>query len=116
MVNNKCFDFGKCIRTIIILIGFLCLLDVLTTIYGVYCTGAFVEEVGPLAGPDYSINNVRVAGSLVFSVSVLIFVLIFNLWQYKIIKLLLFIWLIRCIITIVINSYTIFVLLSPMPY
>ena len=79
MVNNKCFDFGKCIRTIIILIGFLCLLDVLTTIYGVYCTGAFVEEVGPLAGPDYSINNVRVAGSLVFSVSVLVFFLIFNL-------------------------------------
>jgi hypothetical protein len=100
----------------IILIAFLCLLDVLTTLYGVYCAGGFVEEVGPLAGPNHSINNMRVAGSLVFSVLVLIFVLFFNLWQYKIIKILLLIWLIRCIATIIINSYAIYTLLSPISY
>jgi len=113
---NYIFKEQKRIEILIATIAILTLFDVLTTLFGVHCTNSFVEEMGPLAGPDYSINNLRVAGSLVFGVLVLIYVFIFNLLQYKIIEWLLKIWLIRCVFTVIINSYAIYVLLSPFPY
>jgi hypothetical protein len=104
------------ITIIIVVIAIFSLLDVLTTLFGVYGTNSFVEEIEPLAGPEYSINNFRVAGSLIFDVLLLIYILFFNLWQYKIIKVLLWVWLVRVIITVVINGYTISVLLSPLSH
>jgi hypothetical protein len=104
------------VTIIIVIIAIFSLLDVLTTLFGVYGTNSFVEEVGPLAGPGYSINNSRIAGSLIFDVLLLIYILSFNLWQYKIIKVLLWIWLVRVVATVLINGYTISILLSPLTY
>lgn len=100
------------ILSIIILI----LLDAATTFYAFGYSGSCPEEIGPLAGPESSLKIGNLIGSTVFCLILILFLLTFKLWQYKIIRFILWIWLIRGVITVIMNSYAIYILLSPSPF
>lgn len=112
----------KSLTTIIFLIILLNLLDEFITLYAFWCAPfAGMVEIGPLADENQTINVSSVVQSTVFTITVLLFILtIAHLWQYKIIRIFLWILLISEIVVLIhnfcygyLNGYT--QMLIPLP-
>lgn len=105
----------KTLAIIILLIIFLNLLDEFMTFYAFwYAPFTGMEELGPLANSNQTINPTNVVGSTVFTIVIILFILtIGKLWQYRIVRFFLWFLLIGEIVLLIrnimygyVNAYT----------
>ncbi|HRY77110.1 MAG TPA: hypothetical protein P5524_03085 [Candidatus Paceibacterota bacterium] len=103
----------KILTVVLFSLIILNLTDEFMTFYCFYYSNTRPEEVGLLAGPERSITDGRVIGSTVYSLTLIIFILACGLWRYRIIRSLLYFWLLSEIILFLSNLYWAWVIFSP---